>query len=1590
MFRRLKATLKGQPSTKNPNAEGRKSHSGDATPRPISASEQRLGDPSSIEDLDGRDRWQTAYGELTQDERVILSREDSRAGVHSREESCRPQIREVLDDVIRETKGRYGEYLKGDTFTQQPGNGIDIRATAQKILKSVLSCQDVINKITTFDPTGHAASAWGIVSLGLTMAQNHIDRRDALFESAGFLADILARCAFIEGNFYHAQVEQLAKEAAIVLVYKAILRFVAEVRSSQQLGKGKSLLENITAITDHPLTALKDCITKEESQLKQWIILDEQLRRKEEAENILAQIDIMRTAIQDSASEAVLSRLPGAQGAFYDSFADQHEDKCLDGTREEILATVKDWGRSQDKCIFWLSGMAGTGKSTIARTVARDFKTKGILGATFFFKRGETDRGSALKLFPTVVRQLVVQIPQLIPGIQRAMKSDPTLGERSLREQFNKLLLQPLLDIKQQQVTTTAVIIIDALDECENGKDVKTILSLLPQVRKSTSVHLQVFLTSRPDLHNSMGFHQIDRADYQGIVLQEENEKQTKDDIKLFLEAKFSKIRTERALSLTWPGEEKVDRITELASPLFIAAATIYLFVADQNWNPEGQLDKYLEGPALTRASRMDWTYRPILDQALIAADEDTTELLLEEFQKIIGAIVLLATPLSVSALADLLKVPAEDIENRLEGFRSVLDVPPGRSQPVRSLHSSFRDYLLEKWTKGDRSRSRFWVNEKEKHELLTAHCFAVMGTSLRKDICRLCDYSTARADIGRNAIAQYLPPSLEYSCRYWAYHLTRSESPYDVLEKSIDTLKTHFLHWLEAMSILGRISEAVNIVNMLHSLAESKTDCIMLGFISDAKRFVQRNAPMADVVPLQLYCSGLLFAPQTSVIKGMFTNDIPGWIYKPPNVQQHWSPELFTTKGHAHQITSLEFSPAGNLIASASYDRTVRLWDMTGALQHTLDGHKGAVYTAVFSPDGKMIASCSDDCTVRLWDVTGGSLHTLKGHEGGVISAVFSPDGNVLASCSHDHTVKLWSIAGVLQHTLGGHSSSVRMVVFSPSGELLVSASDDNTLKLWNVLGVLQHILTGHGNPVSCVAFSPDSRTIVSSSLDRTVKLWDTSGVLQHTIESPTGSVHCVKFSPDGTLLATASSDGTIKLWHTVDWTLHHVLYDNSDGVTSIDFSFDSKQLVSGSRYATAVLWNVASGEFVNVIRGGPTRVGTVKFSPNGSLIASGSLDQSIRLWDVPLLNVQGTLTDYSQVVTNLKFSPDGQLASAAVGRSIRVWDAATVQIQHTLGPHSGEIDSIKWSANSQLILSHAGSFESSRLWDAATGTLRYLPPQQAGRTEFKHAEFSPDSKLVAYFLPEAVKVVDTATGALLYTVEDTTCTCPRISFSPEGTLIAAYFLATPPEKSLSEDEINPPSDRTIKLLHASTGAVKHTLEGHSDPTRAVALSPNGELVASGSTGGTIKVWHVTGTLKHLLHGHSDPVNALAFSPDSKTLISSSEDRTVRTWNISSATLHHTVSTPGIVHNSLAFSPCGMYIHADSELLGASELIKEGQWEYYHDIASVEPEWVLVNGKRALWIPHEYRHPSAVWDTRVLLGSATEKVLFMEFATDL
>ncbi len=524
----------------------------------------------------------------------------------------------------------------------------------------------------------------------------------------------------------------------------------------------------------------------------------------------------------------VLSKLPSVNEAAFNSFSDQLEPMCHPETRIALLSEINDWALdSQSKCIFWLNGMAGTGKSTISRTIARDFTHRHQLGASFFFKRGEGDRGNASKFFTTIATQLVQSLPDLRLYLKNALEMDPAISTKTMKEQFEKLIFGPLSKLAHPLKT---LIVVDALDECENEDHITRILHLLARIRFIESIELRLLVTSRPELPVRLGFKKMPES-HQYFILHEIPPPVIEHDIGAFLRDELPKIRDEYnclppcgiGIPLDWPSERNMQALIKMAVPLFIFAATMCRFIGEtRDLDPIGNLLKVLRYQSAGSLTKLEKTYLPVLTQILKGdITESEKESRIQEFRNIVGSIVILFEPLSRASLAVLLGIPRTAIDRRLHILHSVLRVPTDPKSPVRLFHLSFRDFLVD----SEHKQSQYWIDEKETHKKIAFRCLDLLSRTpcLKEDICSLKKPGSLRIDIDGHLIEECLPAEVQYACRYWAHHLEQGNCRISDQDKVHNFLNQRFLYWVEALSIIGRATDIISMIASLQNLLEVK-----------------------------------------------------------------------------------------------------------------------------------------------------------------------------------------------------------------------------------------------------------------------------------------------------------------------------------------------------------------------------------------------------------------------------------------------------------------------------------------------------------------------------------------------------------------------------------------------------------------------------------------------------------------------------------------------------------------------------------------------------------------------------------------------
>ena len=287
------------------------------------------------------------------------------------------------------------------------------------------------------------------------------------------------------------------------------------------------------------------------------------------------------------------------------------------------------------------------------------------------------------------------------------------------------------------------MVVIDALDECDREEDIREILRLLAQTKTIRPISLRIFVTSRPELPIRLGFRRMSDGTYQDLVLHEVARETVKQDITLFFEHELAEIKHQRSLDSPWPVEGSLETLFNMAVPLFIFAATVCRFLAEANGNPRTRLGDILTYDA-EDVSKQDLTYLPILNHLFCDQGAREKEKLSKEFREIVGPIIVLEAPLSIHSLAALLKLSKEDIRCRLDSLHSVLNIPTDERLPIRLLHQSFRDFLLDPQKRGN---SPFWIDESEIHRKLIIRCLLLMSSpkGLRRNMCDLPDSGSSR-----------------------------------------------------------------------------------------------------------------------------------------------------------------------------------------------------------------------------------------------------------------------------------------------------------------------------------------------------------------------------------------------------------------------------------------------------------------------------------------------------------------------------------------------------------------------------------------------------------------------------------------------------------------------------------------------------------------------------------------------------------------------------------------------------------------------------------------------------------------------------
>ncbi|KAB5591864.1 Vegetative incompatibility protein HET-E-1 [Ceratobasidium theobromae] len=1112
-----------------------------------------------------------------------------------------------------------------------------------------------------------------------------------------------------------------------------------------------------------------------------------------------------------------LRELKPASLARYDSELSTEINRrmCTENTRTSILSGLDDWSHDPGAAdMYWMDGMAGTGKTTIACSFSRGLYEQKQLAASFFCSRTSPECRSVGRIVPTIAYQLARYSIPYQGALCEILGNDPDIGTTNIQTQFERLLIEPLMKVKGA-MPDDPVVVIDALDECEDRRGVQRLLDLL--FRSAAELPLKFFVTSRPEpeIYRKM----VSRAsDSRAILHLHEIEKSlVQADIALYLKEELGQFMT--------PTTGQIEQLSQRSGNLFIYAATLVRHVQLGEWlgDYEARLDSLLAASPRSAKlyAQLDGLYAAVLDSVLNSNNLDKEGA--NEMRVVLQTVVCAQEPLDLETLAALAGLDgAQRARTVIQPLRSVLHLSESNGL-VSTLHASFPDFMFD----GERSGPFFCEIEVHSYAL-ARQCFRIMQAQLRFNICNL-------------------------------------ESSF-VADKDVDDLQDRVTRSFMLVQIIRGVRSTAggvfdNSAAVLDGGAEpegsnghrdgSAAQGHPMAAAEDARNLVTTFAANAisQGTP-HIYTSLLPFCPKSNILSEHYRKRTHGLIEAKGTGVDRWDVmPLANWKTGSSPIFSMAYSPDRSRVVYGCMDGTIGI----------RSGYNGSLLVSpvkVHGGGGSRIVSGSDDCTIRMWDVNNGVplASPFEGHTGGVKSVAFSPDGTRIVSGSADHTVRVWSsIDGALvAGPFTGHTDWVRSVAFSPDSTQVVSGSYDQTVRVWaaDSGAPITDPFEGHTNWVMSVAFSPDGARIASGSSDRTIRVWNISRKTcvgaRAILEGHTDSVTAVAFSLDGARIISGSYDCTIRVWNTLATTLTpSPPQGHTSWVLSIAFSPGRSHIASGSYDHSVRLWDIQTGTHIDdPLHGHTGAIRSVAFSPDGTLIASGSDDHTIRLWSLhDSSSVAKSFKGRTYEVLSVAFSSNStQLVSCSSDGTIRVWNIPNGDL--VIGPlseHTDGVTSVMFSPDDTYIVS--GSFDLTvRVWNTSDGTPAADPFE--GHTQaIMSISVSPIGTLIASGSEDHTVRLWNLDGGTPATppLLGHTAGVNSVAFSPDGARV-----------------ISGSDDRTVRLWNSSDGTlIGGQFEGHTGPIWSVAFSSDGTFAVSGSSDGAIRFWDT----------RSDPSNTALLS---------------------------------------------------------------------------------------------------------------------------
>ncbi|KAB5588809.1 hypothetical protein CTheo_7751 [Ceratobasidium theobromae] len=1152
-----------------------------------------------------------------------------------------------------------------------------------------------------------------------------------------------------------------------------------------------------------------------------------------------------------------LERLMPAKMAKYDSSLSTEISRrtCTEGTRTSILASLNGWTDDPGMPpIYWIDGMAGTGKTTIACTFSEQLEKRKQLGASFFCTRTSAECRDANRIIPTIAYQLAQYSVPFQSALCEVLSYDRDIASAKILKQFERLLKEPLMRVKDA-IPGNLVVVIDALDECENRNGVGLILDVLLEFADDLPLRFLVSSRPEPEVYNKM---LPQGSNTRAVLHLHEIEKSlVRADIELYL--------TEELFFMP-PTPPQIQRLARQSGKLFIYAATLVRYVRHRKRSiARKRLDSILSmtTQSTKQYAEIDLLYTTILKTALEGEGLEAEEV--KDLRLVLWTIICAQEPINIETLALLIGQDEPDtVEDALQSLLSVLHFSQN-TRLVSTLHASFPDFMFNAERSGP-----YFCNRAEHSQLLACQCFGIMKSQLRFNICNLESSFLPDTDVEdlRGKINNTISPSLAYSCRHWANHLQLAATSEDLYQAIFEFLSVRLLFWMEVMNLNQETTAGAEaLLKAKLWLRERTASPGLVRLAQDSENFVASFAanPVSESTP-HIYVSLLPLCSKSSSVYQHYWKRMQGLVEVSGSVMEH-----------------REFAPLAS-------------WHVSSP-----------VWSLAYSPDGTRLAYGCEDGTIAIRNAYDGIVTAgpWKGHTERTTSLAFSPDGTLLASGSYDHTIRVWMTRGgksigdpIKTHTV------VWSVVFLPDGVCIAASLANSTVQIWNSRnglctgGPFGPLGLNVGGPTA--ALSPDGTHFAYLTRGSMIAIWKSDDEAPSTNSSLQPYVYglairSLALSPKGTHIASISSDDTLQIWELETSTPRATHRVHRSKLTPVVFSPDSTRIASSSTNNEIQIWRTADGTLI----AGPferhnNEVQSVSFSPDGTRIASGALDCTIQVW-----NTQAGVLDSASFqgnggrVLSVTFSPDGQrIMSISDDCTIRVWNAqnAAPLPSPAKGPFN-EITLVAFSSDGTLLVAASSSNQGSIVcvWSTLGGAI-VAGPFHSHRG-IRSLAFSPNSILVAFSLDNATICVRNIQEG------DITAGQPRIFRNVVNPWPPACQIRADPSIAFSPDNAFIASSNTdggIRVWSVSTTDLVHSFVGHiGGCINSIAFSPDSTRIASGSSDKTIQVWDIPGRkfVAGPFKGHTKSVKSIAFSPDGMQIVSCSDDRTIWLWNARNGT---------------------------------------------------------------------------------------------------